>query len=298
MNQAVASIIRSKINGLDFVDKIAGLVSVQSMIVKDGDNNVTKTYPVACCTTADDCKSGAYNDLCPDSKYKTVIHFEDGGVSFERSESHWKYYKSTLKLVCWINVAKILDHDCNEGTACTLSSRLIAEIIRCLPEFPEHHYSLKHFHAEVTGQEVRSSSIFSSYTYNEKQVQYLMYPYDYFALTIESSFAICTSGTGVYDSTCFSNWDEQWYTLKSGDIWYRREINEDDGYFQLTYSSDAGVTWDTLMTLAITESSIIIDLAHIYHHRIVGTEYRIDVFLTPIGYTGVQGVDWENLFST
>lgn len=202
MNQAIASIIKGKIEGLDFVDKIAGLVSVQSISVRDGEENITKTYPVACCTTADDCKSGAYNDLCPNSDYKTVIYFEDGGVSFERSESNWKYYTSALRLVCWINVAKILEDDCYSGDSCTLASHLITEIIRELPEFPRDETPFHRLYFEISDQAIRSNSIFSAYTYNEKQVQYLMYPYDYFALDIKASFGICMNSDVVPATPC------------------------------------------------------------------------------------------------
>ena len=201
MNQAIATIIKNKIAGLDFVDKISGLVSAQSISVGKGDDIVTKTYPVACCTTADCCKSGAYNDLCPDSKYKTVIYFEDGGVSFERAESNWKYYTSNLRLVCWINVAKILNDCCYTEDTCTLSAHLITEIIRELPEFPYNEAPFSRLYFEVTDQVIRNNSIFSAYTYNEKQVQYLMYPYDYFALDIKASFGICMTST-VTPSTC------------------------------------------------------------------------------------------------
>ena len=203
MNQAIANIIRGHIDGLDFVDKIAGLVSALTFEIKGTDNTpVEKTFPIACCVSADDCKEGAYNELMPDSKYKTVIYFEDGGVSFERQESNWKYYTSTLKLVCWINAAKILGDDCNEGTACTLAAHLIVEIIRALPEFPENHTEFDHFYSEVTGQSVRDNSIFSAYTYDEKHTQYLMYPYDYFALDITTNFAVCMKNTATYDSEC------------------------------------------------------------------------------------------------
>jgi len=203
MNQAIANIIKSHIEDLDFVDKIAGLVATQNMNIPDKDGvKVQKSYPVACCVTADDCKNGAYNDLCPDSKYKTVIYFEDGGITFDRYVGNWKYYKSSLRLVCWINVAKILLDDCYTGAACTLSAHLIAEIIRHLPRHPQHHTELDYVYSEVTGQQIHSNSIFANYTYNEKQTQYLMYPFDYFALNIDTQFAICLSSTAVYDPSC------------------------------------------------------------------------------------------------
>lgn len=203
MNQAIANIIKGHIEGLHFVDKIAGLTSVTYFDVTDKDKNtVQKAFPVACCVTADDCKVGAYNELMPDSKYKTVIYFEDRGVSFTRSESNWKYYTSNLRLVCWINVTKLIGVDCKEGTACTVAAHLITDIIRALPSFPEHNYPFNHVYSEVVNQEVRSNGIFAAYTYDEKHSQYLMYPYDYFALDIQTNFAICMESTQVYDATC------------------------------------------------------------------------------------------------
>jgi len=191
MNQAVADIIKGQIEGLDFVDKIAGLVSTAHIEIKGPDGPVEKSFPIACCTTADDCKEGAYNDLMPNSAYNTVIYFEDGGVSFVKYESNKKYYTSTLKLVCWINIAKIISDTCKTGTVCTRSAHIITEIIRALPLFPEEHTPFHQFYSEVVGQEPRSNSIFSQYTFDEKHIQYLMYPYDYFALTIKTDFAIC-----------------------------------------------------------------------------------------------------------
>ncbi len=204
MNQAIADIIKSHIEGLDFVDKIAGLTSVLTFEVTDKDKNpVEKRVPVACCVTADDCKEGAYNELMPDSAYKTVIFFEDGGVSFEKYESNWKYYRSTLRLVCWINIEKITESgDCKSEVPCTYAAHIIAEIIRALPAFPENHSPFDHVYSEITGQAVRNPSIFGAYTFDEKHSQYLMAPFDYFALDIQTTFAVCLKGTAVYDATC------------------------------------------------------------------------------------------------
>jgi len=82
------------------------------------------------------------------------------------------------------------------------------------------------------------------------------------------------------------SWTAQYYTVKSGSIWYRREINNALGYFYLDYSDDAGVTWENLATLDLTEDSVLIDLTHQYVHSIVGTSYHVD---TTLG---------ENLYST
>jgi len=94
------------------------------------------------------------------------------------------------------------------------------------------------------------------------------------------------------------NWTALNYILSSGVNKYKREINKAGGYFVLYYSSNSGITWDTLLTLDLTESSVIIDLPHIYRHRTVGTSYHVDQKLTPIGYSGIENIDWENIYST
>lgn len=199
MNQGIANIIKSNIEDLDFVDKIAGLTSPALMTIKDENGNeVIKRFPIACCTSVEDCKQGSYNDLCPDSRYKSVIYFEDGGVSFVRYEGNFRHYQSTLRLVCWLNVAMIQGDCCSDGISCTLSSKVITQIIRALPKHPEHHSPFINVYSEITDQLIRSSSIFNQYTYNEKQTQYLLYPYDYFALNIRTTFAICLTGEDYF----------------------------------------------------------------------------------------------------
>ena len=94
------------------------------------------------------------------------------------------------------------------------------------------------------------------------------------------------------------NWTALYYILKSGAIWYRRETNTAGGYFKLWYSSDAGANWEELMSLDLTEDSVIIDLAHIYRHRIKDLEYHVDRTLTATGYAGDENTDWENIFVT
>ena len=49
MNQAIADIIKTQIEDLDFIDKIAGLVqTVHIDIANENGERVTKSFPVAC----------------------------------------------------------------------------------------------------------------------------------------------------------------------------------------------------------------------------------------------------------
>lgn len=204
MNQAIANIIKNQIISLSSIDKIAGLVQPLTFEIKNDKNEVVqKTFPIACCVTPEECgRDGAYYDLMPNSEYLTVIYFEDGGLSFERAESNWKYYKSNLRLICWINIEKIFGHDCKSDLPCTYAATIVADIIRALPLFPQSIAPFDRVYSEIKSQIVRSPSIFSPYTYDEKHSQYLMSPYDYFALEIETSFAICLKSTAVYNPYC------------------------------------------------------------------------------------------------
>ena len=192
MNQQIANIIKGYIEDLDFVDKIAGLVSVTYLNITDENKEkVQKSFPVACDVSADCCIAGAYQDLTPNSKYMTVIYFEDGGVTFNKREGIFICYTSNLRLVCWINVGRYKAECCGEGHTCSASADIIGKIISALPGHPENIEPYSKVYPVVTSQVIRSNSIFGAYTYNEMQTQYLMYPYDYFALEIQTDFCIC-----------------------------------------------------------------------------------------------------------
>ena len=104
MNFDIANIIKGLIENENYVDKIAGLV--RSFIKKV--NGVTKIYPVGCELTDDECEQMLF-DLIPDAKYRTIIYFEDlGTIMLERDGHGCTYWRSSLKLVCWINTNKFI----------------------------------------------------------------------------------------------------------------------------------------------------------------------------------------------
>jgi hypothetical protein len=196
MNQAIAEIIRTRIEtkNFDWIGKVAGLVTAVTIEVRGPDNTtLQKTFPVGCDVTADDCKEGAYNDLMPNSAYNSVIYFEDKGITFDDYKKGFKYYTSNLRLVGWINTPKICGNDCKEGP-CAYAAKVVTDIIKSFPLFPAHEDPFSFLYSEVTEQEPKTNAIFSKYTYDEVHSQYLIGPYDYFALNIKTVFAICLNG--------------------------------------------------------------------------------------------------------
>lgn len=198
MNHEIANILKGLLVDLDFVDKISGLVQTVYMDVLDENKTrVQKSFPVSCDATYEDCIDGAYLDLCPDSSKKSVLYFEDGGVAFIDQKGKFKNYRSILRLICWLNVAKIKAEECDVSTVCSMNGSAIKSIICMFPKIPIDLGDIRRFYPEVVNEVIRDNSIFSKYTYNEKQTQYLMHPYDYFALTIETTFSICTADCSV-----------------------------------------------------------------------------------------------------
>lgn len=184
MNNKIAKILKGYIKDLTWIDKISGLVQTVVVLVPNGkDSSVQKSYPVSCDITADACKKGAYQDLCPDSKKKSVLYFEDKGIQeIERYGNKIKF-KAIIRLVAWLNLCLISD-------TCGSSGDYVIDVIKALPKTPFSTPDFTGISIVLISQAERDVSIFSKYTYSETAVQYLLYPYDFFALDISIEFTI------------------------------------------------------------------------------------------------------------
>lgn len=184
MNIDIAEVLKGFLTTASFTDKIAGLVQTMRVGITNNDGQRTESlFPVSCLYTYDECKTGKYAELVPNSKYKSILYFEDNGLSFGQREGRWQFVESRLKLICWANMKKIDKDDYN-------SSNMISEILYLFPDMPFDSGIFKQVLISVTGQDIRNNSIFSKYSYNEPFTQYLMYPYDYFALNLTINFKI------------------------------------------------------------------------------------------------------------
>ena len=181
MNEAIASIVKTYVQGIDLADKVSGLV--RPVTLKVGDSN--KTYPVAWDVSHADCIKGKYNDLMPNSKYKSIVYFEDQGTTFLDRVGTSQYFESRLRLVGWINTKKSPAMDC----PAPLSSQMIMQIVECLPTKTVNVDPFHTMFFKIDSEVIKSNAIFSAYTYDEQMSQYLFYPYDYFALNITVKYA-------------------------------------------------------------------------------------------------------------
>lgn len=186
MNDIIANILLGYISGLLWADKYAGMVRIATRTTESG---LKQYFPVACNVTETECNAGRYIDLIPNDGKKSVMYFEDaGGVQYKTRTGSIYTYTANLRLVCWLNLKKL------GLTDCSATPGAIGDILRALPgkvtPADASPYGLSNVIISYNGEEKKDVSIFSKYSYNEAQTQYLLYPYDYFALNISVDFSM------------------------------------------------------------------------------------------------------------
>jgi hypothetical protein len=191
VNNKIANILKGYVEDLTWIDKISGLVQTVTIRIKEGETVVNKSYPVSCDIDYVECIKGRYQDLAPDSKKKSVLYFEDKGVSFIARKGNTIQFQSSLRMVCWLNLKMIDGSTCDsEVEHCAVSGDYVIEVLKALPSVPFTAQGFVSLHISSISQAVRSVDIFSKYTYNEQSTQYLLFPFDFFALDLNIDFTV------------------------------------------------------------------------------------------------------------
>lgn len=177
MNSRIAKILVDYLKPLEWVDKIAGMTQIAQVTQV----NVVKKFPISCDVSLDDCGKGCYEDLMPSGRRKSILFFEDVSFNYIRHDGGRIFYDSRLRLVCWLN------YKLTPG-GCGASGYYVSSVIGALPLAPKDFGDLRSLTSVVIGQAPRTSGIFGKYTFDEKRSQYLMSPYDFFALDIRTTF--------------------------------------------------------------------------------------------------------------
>ncbi len=189
MTTDFAALIDTFIATLPFADKHAGLVRMATTRENVNDTKTkVNTFPVACSTTAGDCNNiSKLKELCPDSSKKSVIYCEEnGGTTFLGMENNNLKFRANIRLVGWLNLPKLGINNCS------WSAIAVLHIIKALPHGYFNYTNKPYTRCRIVGigEAEKSAAIFSRYTYDEAVAQYLIYPYDYFALNISIEFCV------------------------------------------------------------------------------------------------------------
>ena len=187
MTDKIAQLILNEISTLNWVDKTAGVVKALSVNVK----NEEKVYPIYL-NSALPCDTSTYTDLVPDSSKMSIIYFEDGGSEVIESGCKYTDMEATLKLVCWVNLKRInIDY--------TDAEYIKLNLINNIPSHIDNTDWVTKIRVMFEGEEPKGADIFSDYTYDEAENQYLIYPFDFFALNYRVKYSI------PMDSDCLTD---------------------------------------------------------------------------------------------
>jgi hypothetical protein len=186
MNKELATVYRQKIQHLPFIGIISGLVYTLSMDM-GGDTKVVKRFPASYDTNdeGNPCFTNPERDLVPDNGKKSVIYFEDNGLS-QVIRNNREVWQSRIRLICWLNRSKLTGN-----TYTQIAGAVMSEIIYHLKTTnPQNTGIFKRLETVVANIPAVDPALFGRYTYDETVKQYLMPPYDYFAVDLVSYFEV------------------------------------------------------------------------------------------------------------
>lgn len=192
----ICEILKNRIVARPYVDKIAGLVQTVQDVQKTKTGTFVKKFPVACDVAGKECadNNSRLSDLVPDSKKKSVIYFEDiSGVTYRGQERNEFIFQARPRLVCWLNQKQLGKNQCS------ITPLVVVDIINSLgtnKRFNDGLYIKANI--QVLGEVAKSPAIFNRYTFDEKTTQFLMFPFDYFALDLVVEFRV--------NKDCIDDW--------------------------------------------------------------------------------------------
>jgi len=184
MNQKIAELLRDSIDGLNFVERTAGLVRSLPIKIPDEEGMVTKNVPVAL-NNEDPCEPEDMMALVPDSSKKSIIFFEDGGITITGTDTRYIHCQSTLTMVAWFNLPMI-------NPAYTDATLLMATLISTIPKYIANSDFITRIMVTPIG-EMPKDSVYSQYDLDLAENMYFAYPYDYAAFQFNIVFSVAKS---------------------------------------------------------------------------------------------------------
>ena len=183
INTIVKNII-PYLEALNFSEVVGGIATTISQNKPIKDNKIiVKKFPAYYNENKTTCNASDYIDLVPNSNKRSIIYFENNGIKISPINGNIIECVADVRLVCWANLKKINDTFINADILKLL-------VIQAMPSSLSNVLPYSFIRIQLTGEETKNVSIFSKYTYNEEEKQYLIYPFDYFALNYEISFYV------------------------------------------------------------------------------------------------------------
>jgi hypothetical protein len=194
MNKFIAIMLMNKlIPQIKFADKFGGIVQVVQKKTAVGQaTTVIKKIPysnVYKIPSKEQIQNAGMSEgmqFIPEEKFKGLIYFEDEGCSLSNiRHTRLTMYNAKLRLVCWINMKKI-SREYNVDTASMAINQ--ASQILCNSKYEQQPFF--GVRVSVTTVPPQSANIFSRYDFDQTQGQYLMPPFEFFAMDLNIRFGV------------------------------------------------------------------------------------------------------------
>ena len=194
MNKQIALLLLSKLSDATYLDRTSGVVQVVRKYFEAEEGFKTeKRIPYSHSATFQELAT-MDKAMIPNSKHKSCLYFEDRGIDSSGYVRGIVQYTSRMRLVCWLNMQII-----NGMYDPTATAKIMADIIFRLLEIQNlNEDPFSRATVKLMGIAEQSQDIFSAYDYAETQTQYLMPPFDFFAIDLAVTFSI--------SKTCLSNY--------------------------------------------------------------------------------------------
>lgn len=194
MNKSVAKAVLALIGDVPYADKRLGLVQaatkVYSSLEPDNGAPETKTFPISAYATVSECSASdtSLYDGVPDEKFKGILYFEDGSIQYIESHGDGNRYESRIRLVGWLNVNRSIGNYRDDYVQI-----IVNDILKRILRNPSTIGAFKKFRVTSVRMAEHSAAIFSKYDFVEERTQYLLPPFDFFAMDLEIQYSISES---------------------------------------------------------------------------------------------------------
>ena len=176
----IVNAIVTELTTLSFKDVLVGIAQP----LKINDNGKVRTVPAAYNANPTACQVGSYYlDLVPNSSKKSIIYFEEEGTRINSYTKEYVDMSSEVLLVCWFNYKKI-------NKTLHTPTLLVANVMKLIPSRLANMTYINSIRIEFKEELAHTPQIFSRYSYNEAEHQYITYPYDYFALSYTINYRV------------------------------------------------------------------------------------------------------------
>jgi len=189
MIDAIVTQIAAGLSSLQWITKLGTVARAH----KVNDNGAARTLPVAALYGTDPVQ---YAWMIPDGNEAAVLYFEvlTDGVTSNGTARRLDCI-AQIRVVCWLDTRRIS----------TDTATAKANVVNAIAERYTVSDSVQNVRVHLQGFEPQTPAVFGRYTYDEKELQHLTPPFDFFSILLSIQYSAtpsCAADTVLLDAPC------------------------------------------------------------------------------------------------